>query len=60
MVAGIGLAAVSAAAAYGITATGLDLSPRHDPGYEAGGGVNVAFEDGSVRFVRDSISSNLY
>ena len=60
IVAGLAMAAVSAAAAYGITATGLDLAPQHDPEYEAGGGVNFAFGDGSVRSVRDSISSNLY
>jgi hypothetical protein len=51
IVAGLAVAAVGAAAAYGITATGLDLIPQqeqHKAGHFDG--------DGSVRFVAEPIS----
>ena len=59
VVAGLAVAAVGAAAAYGITATGLDLIPMQDQ-HQAGSGVNAVVGDGSVRFVRESISLNVW
>lgn len=60
IVAALALATVGAAAAYGITATGLDPTPQHDQ-HQAGhgDGVNAVFADGSVRFVMESISVNV-
>jgi prepilin-type processing-associated H-X9-DG protein len=59
VVAGLALAALGASAAYGITASGIDLTPQRDVD-EAASGANLLFGDGSVRSISQSINTTVW